>query len=347
MTRRSATALVSTLCLVILLGVIVAVPVPFVSWSPGIPQNALGVTDGAPVVTVNGNQSNQSNGQLLMVPVSVTRPGSSLNFPQALALYLAAHRDVLPRDWVYPVGQSPDELQRNRVTDLDTAQQSATVSALRAAGIEVRQNPVVESVSSGGPAYRVLNVGDIIETVDGTSVQTPTDLGEIISGHTVGDTVQFSIVRHGASMDVSVTTQASPSSRNVPRVGITLEQGYRYAPQIKFNVDPTVQDTSAGLIMALTVYGRVSNQDLTGGRIIAGTGTIESTGAVGVTSGIDEKMFAAEQHGAKVFLVPASNCSEAGRLPTHMTIIKVNNVDDAIGSLRALSTNPSASVPSC
>ncbi|MFZ2626050.1 MAG: PDZ domain-containing protein [Propionibacterium sp.] len=347
MNRRSATALAATICVVVLLAVIVFVPVPFVSWSPGTPQNALGTTNGAPVVAVDGKDGGQGSGQLLMVPVSVTKPSASLNFPQVLASYLAAHRDVLPRDWVYPVGQSVEELEQNRVAGLDTAKQNATVSALKVAGIDVRQNPVVRSVSSGGPSYRVLNVGDIIETVDGTSVQTAAEVGEIISRLTVGDAVQFTIVRQGAPMDVTVTTQASASSRDVPRVGITLDQGYRYAPQLTFTVDPGVQDESAGLMLALAVYSRAGNQDLTSGRIIAGTGTIESTGAVGVTSGIDEKMYAAEQRGAKVFLVPASNCSEARRVSTHMTIVKVNKLDDAVSSLRSLSTNPSALVPSC
>lgn len=237
MNRRSATALAATICVVVLLAVIVFVPVPFVSWSPGTPQNALGTTNGAPVVAVDGKDGGQGSGQLLMVPVSVTKPSASLNFPQVLASYLAAHRDVLPRDWVYPVGQSVEELEQNRVAGLDTAKQNATVSALKVAGIDVRQNPVVRSVSSGGPSYRVLNVGDIIETVDGTSVQTAAEVGEIISRLTVGDAVQFTIVRQGAPMDVTVTTQASASSRDVPRVGITLDQGYRYAPQLTFTVD--------------------------------------------------------------------------------------------------------------
>ncbi|SER65356.1 PDZ domain-containing protein [Propionibacterium cyclohexanicum] len=347
MTRRAATVLASGICFVILLGIMFVVPVPFVSWSPGVAQNALGSFDNRPVVEVDGKAGPPTSGQLLMIPTAITRPGSQLTFPEALGDYLAAHRDVQPRDWVYPVGQSAAELDAARIAGIKTAQQSATVAALRVAGVEVRQNPVVSSVSTGGPSYRLLTVGDIVETVNGTSVQTSAEVSEIVSGLTVGDPVKFGIVRQGASMDVTVTTQASASSRDVPRIGITMDEGYRYAPHPEFAMDERNQNSSSGLMLALALYERVSNQDITGGRIIAGTGTIEPTGAVGVTRGIDEKVYAAERLGASVFLVPASNCSEAHRLSTRMTLVKVNKLDDAVNSLHALNTIPNAVVPTC
>lgn len=347
MTRRAATVLASGICLVALLAIMFAVPVPFVSWSPGTAQDALGTTGGKPTIAVNGGTGPSTKGQLLMVPVAITEPGSQLSFPEALTFYLSAHRDVLPREWVYPVGMSASELTASRVSGLEAAQQNATVAALRVAGIQVQQNPVVSSVSSGGPSYQVLDVGDIIETVNGTSVQTSDEVSEIISGLSVGEPVQFSIVRQGASMDVSVTTQASAANRDVPRLGITMDEGYRYTPKLAFAVDQRVQDASAGLMMALAVYTRATDQDLTGGRIIAGTGSIEPTGAVGATSGIEEKMRAAEQRGATVFLVPASNCSEAHRVATHMELVKVNKLDDAVSSLNGLKNSANAIVPAC
>ncbi|MFT8394542.1 PDZ domain-containing protein [Propionibacterium sp.] len=347
MRGRTVTAIVSGVCLIVLIIIIAVIPVPFVCWSPGAPQNALGDSQGVPLVSVDSNTAPGQGGQLLMVPVTTTGPASQVTFPAALLAYLFAHHAAVPRAWVYPAGMTSGEIIQSRNDALSAAQQNATVSALRTAGIEVDQNPVVESVSTSGPAYQLLLVGDVIETVNGTSVQTPAEVDEIIAGLSVGEPVTFTIVRKAVTMNITVTTQASASSRYSPRVGVTLDQGYRYTPQVRFNVKTDEQDASAGLMLALAVYQRTTHQDITGGKIVAGTGTIESAGAIGVTSGIEEKMYVAAQHGATDFLVPSSNCSEVRRVTTRMKIIRVNKLDDAVSSLNALRDDPSAAVPSC
>ena len=64
---------------------------------------------------------------------------------------------------------------------------------------------------------------------------------------------------------------------------------------------------SAGLMFALGLYDTLTPGDLTGGRTIAGTGTIDLEGEVGGIGGIVDKVVGAERAGASVFLVPAEN----------------------------------------
>ena len=65
-------------------------------------------------------------------------------------------------------------------------------------------------------------------------------------------------------------------------------------------------------MFALAVVDKLSPGELTGGRFVAGTGSIDTAGDVSPIGGISFKMNAARDAGATVFLVPDDNCAEAG-----------------------------------
>ncbi|WP_406287329.1 S16 family serine protease [Streptomyces sp. NBC_00209] len=107
---------------------------------------------------------------------------------------------------------------------------------------------------------------------------------------------------------------------------------------------------SAGLFFALGIVDKLdgdgSGGDLTGGRTIAGTGTIEADGAVGAVGGVSLKTQAARRDGATVFLVPKAECSEAkSELPKGLRLIPVATLKEAVNSLRALDRG--GRIPSC
>ena len=77
-------------------------------------------------------------------------------------------------------------------------------------------------------------------------------------------------------------------------------------------------------------------QDLTGGRKIAGTGTIDLEGNVGPIGGVQQKVVAAEQAGAEYFLSPPENYPDALAMATHITVIKIATAQDAINFLHSL-----------
>jgi PDZ domain-containing protein len=87
-------------------------------------------------------------------------------------------------------------------------------------------------------------------------------------------------------------------------------------------------------MLTLGILDLVGNDDLTAGKVIAGTGTIDATGAVGPIGGITLKMAAAKGIGANLFLVPAGNCAEAaGAAHPGFPLAKVANLDDALKAL--------------
>jgi PDZ domain-containing protein len=109
---------------------------------------------------------------------------------------------------------------------------------------------------------------------------------------------------------------------------------------------------SAGFLFSLGIVDKLdgdgAGNDLTGGRTIAGTGTIQPDGTVGAVGGVSLKTQAAGRDGASVFLVPKAECSDAeSELPEGMRLIPVSTLSDAVSSLRALEQGQEAKVPSC
>nr|WP_189132329.1 S16 family serine protease [Wenjunlia tyrosinilytica] len=120
--------------------------------------------------------------------------------------------------------------------------------------------------------------------------------------------------------------------------------------QVKLNL-ADVGGPSAGLMFTLGIIDKIDGDgrggDLTGGRTIAGTGTITPSGQVGPVGGVPLKEQAAKRDGATVFLVPRAECSEAkSEQPAGLRLVPVRGLDDAIASLKALNGH-GGSVPSC
>ncbi|WP_328555279.1 YlbL family protein [Streptomyces sp. NBC_00358] len=108
---------------------------------------------------------------------------------------------------------------------------------------------------------------------------------------------------------------------------------------------------SAGLLFSLGIIDKLdgdgSGGDLTGGRVVAGTGTIDADGKVGAVGGVSLKTQAARRDGATVFLVPKAECSDAkAELPKGLRLVPVTTLQGAVNSLVALEKDK-GSVPSC
>ncbi|MFG1670602.1 S16 family serine protease [Streptomyces sp. Y7] len=108
---------------------------------------------------------------------------------------------------------------------------------------------------------------------------------------------------------------------------------------------------SAGLLFSLGIVDKLNGDgtggDLTGGRTIAGTGTIDPAGKVGAVGGVSLKTQAASRDGATVFLVPKEECGDAkAELPKGLRLIPVTTLKGAVSALQALESGK-GSVPSC
>ena len=348
MTRQTWTALVSALAFICLAVLLVVVPVPFVSWTPGGTRDTLGNVGNEPMITVQGVDTYPTTGRLDMTIVAITPADARLSLPQALLAYWLPNRDALPRDAVYAPGKTAEQVENEDADMMETAQDDAVVAALRADGRPVTEMPAIFSVTVGGPAHKLLLPGDLVVSVDG--IPTPDDeaVRKRILSHRVGQKVRFVVIRDTVETEVVVTTVESNVQSDAPVVGITLTTGYRYEPEISFDLGQQIGGPSAGLVFALAIYDKITNGPLLAGRHLAGTGTITPDGDVQAIGGIQEKIAAAQRAGATAFFVPANNCPDLEGVSTSMTLIKVATLNEAIKAVQAVNSyGDGAVLPHC
>ena len=348
MTRQTWTAVVSSVVFIALASVLAFAPIPFVAWTPGVTYDVLGPSNGKPVIQIDGITTYPTTGQMRMTTVSQTRVDASLSLPEALFDYVMPHRDVLPRELVYAPGKSASQVADDEKTLMSTAQFDAVVAALRAAGQPVQELPMITAVRVSGPSNDKLQPGDLILMVDNVAVSTSADVVARIKDKGVGQKVVVEAQRQNARLSVTIDTVGSSSDGRVATIGVTVGTGYSYAPSVAFSIDPNVGGGSGGLMMSLAIYDKITPGDLLGGRVIAGTGTMNATGTVGAIGGIQEKIAGAESAGAKVFFVPAGDCQDTVGVTTSMTLVKVSTLKEAISALPfALDPSSSQRPPAC
>ena len=91
--------------------------------------------------------------------------------------------------------------------------------------------------------------------------------------------------------------------------------------------------------MSLSIYNKLVDEDITKGRKIVGTGTIDTDGNVGEIGGVKYKLLGAVKSKADIFLVPYENYDEAIRYKNEnnydIKIIKVATFDEALNTLKS------------
>jgi PDZ domain-containing protein len=311
-------------------------PVPYAELTPGPTFNVLGAQDGTPLITITGTKTYPTTGELRMVTVGVSEESYQMPLGEAMAGWLSTDTAIVPKETIYPAGQTQQQSDAQNTQEMTDSQDSAVTAALAALDIKpTGSEVVVASVTDGGPAAGKLQAGDVIHEVDGTAITTGGQTGmdqvtAAIKKVTPGAQVTFVISRDGKKQTVTTSTE---NSSGKAEVGISIESENVFPFSVSIQLD-NVGGPSAGMMFALGIIDKLTSTNLTGGRIVAGTGTIDANGNVGAIGGIQMKTIGARDAGATVFLAPASNCAEAkANQPAGLELVKVNTLDDAVNAL--------------
>jgi PDZ domain-containing protein len=344
MSRRSLTLLIASVAAAAAIAVSVLVPVPYVILGPGPTLNTLGRdSSGQPLITISGHVTYPTTGHLNMVTVSYQGgPGDNLNIFTALAAWLNPDEAVVPESELFPAGQTQQQTQQQNTQEMTGSQQAATAAALTELHIRYVTQVVVVQAEAGYPAYGVLKAGDVITAVDGKAVTGQAVLQALIRAHPAGSTLTVTVSRGGRTLPVRVQTKLSAGH---PVMGVQIAERYKFPFTVKISVGD-IGGPSAGMMFALGIIDKLTRLDLTGGAFIAGTGEIEASGQVDPIGGIQQKMVAARNAGATIFLAPAANCSDARSAdPPGLRLVKVSTLAQAVSYLEALKSG--RPVPSC
>jgi PDZ domain-containing protein len=277
-------------------------------------------------------------GQLRMVTVSVI---SSVNLLDAIKGWISGEDAVVPRKLIYPEDKTEQEVEQENKQEFENSQTSAETAALKYLGYPVRVT--VTTVTPDGASVGKLQEGDVIDSVDGTQVTSAAKLLELVQSKPAGSTLKIGYTRGGEKATVDVVTKASTDG--TPRIGVSINSVQPHPFDLRIKLDK-IGGPSAGMMFALGIIDKLKAEDLTHGKIIAGTGTIDDEGNVGQIGGITQKLYGARAAGTTHFLVPADNCAEAvTNVPGGLTLVKVATLDEAMRALEAIGSG--GPLPSC
>lgn len=307
-----------------LLGVAMAIAwpidVPYYALSPGP------VNDTSDYVVVP-DDAGEIDGDLFFLTVSL-REINALEYVGAL---LNDEVDLRPQENIRPAGVSQEELREQNLNLMETSKSNATFVALSELGYEVTYEGTgaeVTSVVEDSAAVGLLEVGDVIVGVNGTPTEFSADAVDAVSGYGPGETLELTVERFNEeleeveTLDVSLTLGPFrflnddgevESDPDRGMIGVLLvDAPVTIVFPVEVDIDSqNIGGPSAGLMFALEIMNQISEEDLTAGYRIAGTGTIDAEGNVGAIGGIRQKVFGAIDVGADYVLVPESNYPDA------------------------------------
>jgi PDZ domain-containing protein len=342
-----------TWTLLILLGAAMFIPVPYVMTSPGPVFNTIGEVNEIELISISGTETYPTEGELDMTTVSeYGGPQEGLDMFQAIWGWIDPDRRVVPRESVYPEGETEEENTARNVEAFSTSQSYAIAAAMDYLDQPIKEQVIVTSVGLDTPAQDKLRAGDEILTVDGVQMTTPEQVVEAVRSKPIGTDLNFSVMRGDTKLDVVVTSgtrtddpETEQNESTIPYIGIGIDVYYSAEFEIKFGVTG-VGGPSAGTLFAIGIIDKLTPGALTQGKIIAGTGTIDPDGNVGEIGGIRQKLIGARDAGAVLFLAPEGNCDEViGHIPDGLTVAAIETLEDAMDEIEAF--NAGATVTPC
>lgn len=182
-----------------------------------------------------------------------------------------------------------------------------------------------------------LSVGDQIVKVNNVSINSKEDLYTYIKKQPENETLTFEVINNDKTYTREAITfkEADETFVGIMIANVdTLETD----PEINIKFRDSESGSSGGLMMSLAIYNYLIDEDITKGRRIVGTGTIDENGNVGSIGGVKYKLKGAVKEKADLFFVPVGeNYEEVLKLKEEnnydIEIIAVETLDEAIDYL--------------
>ncbi len=184
-----------------------------------------------------------------------------------------------------------------------------------------------------------LKIGDQIIKIDNKKITDKTSLFKYIASKKIKDKIKIEVKDINGDKQTRTATLIDVSGE--PKVGAVITETFdvKSNEEVKFNFKDSESGSSGGLMLTLTLYSHLNQIDLTNGKTIVGTGTIDINGNVGEISGIKYKLIGAVNKKADVFLVPAGkNYEEAKKIKKErgydIDLVSVKTFEDALKYLK-------------
>lgn len=321
-------------------------PIGFYLNTPG------GLTEVEDLITIDYNQDKVTEGSISSTYIM------AINRPTYLEFILGTFSKFSTIGILAGTNLDYTNEEINQISYLDkaTSVDAAIIVAYNKASltnpeihIEYNQSVMVYGKATYLSHYDDIEFGDIFIQMIGDSDVIVTTLEGISLNSSLSDTYTFTFKNEdGEEYDVELT-----KSPETGLFGITLKTYYLVDSSLTYPIyhegDSNIGGPSGGLLQTLSIYNMLSDEDITHGLKIAGTGTINYDGSVGYIGGVKQKIATAYLNHVDVFFIPfldenyyydnymeaLRSCEELGIDPTGW-LVPVSSFDDAINHLNGL-----------
>ena len=224
------------------------------------------------------------------------------------------------------------------------SQLTAKTVALEKAGYQTvikGDGAKIEDLLDNFDAASKLKAGDIIVEVEGSEVELATDVQEKLKNKEVGEKITVKVLRDNEELNFEIKTKALEDESEIPAIGVLISS---YNREVELPLDMKIDagkigGPSAGSMFALEIYNQLTEEDITGGNKIAGTGSIDLNSNINRIDGVRQKIKAAADEKVDYFFVPADNQEEIadfGDQYQGVNLVVVSNFDQLITYLNQL-----------
>lgn len=312
------------LLLMILIVLFFNIRLPYYIMAPG---GTINITDRV----VMEDYKKDNNGSINMLYVSEYE-----GTPASILMAKLRNYDIESNKERQISNESVKEINRRNTIMRDNSLDIATMVAYTESGKEItikeKKNIVIARTLDNG-----LEVGDIILSVDGISCDDVSEIKKVINKKEEGDYVTFKILRNNKEKEIKSKIVLSENTKVVGVVIIT-EYDYDISPKIDIKFKNSESGSSGGLMLTLTIYNAINDEDIIKNRKIAGTGTISSDGTVGEIDGVKYKIMGAAREKVDVVFVPTANYEEAvmvnNKYKYNLNIVRVDSFKETIEYLK-------------
>jgi len=325
----------------LLVGIAIAVAwpikVPYYTLSPGPVYDTSDFVD-----VVETSTYEDANGELFFLTVSL----QEANLFEWAAAQLSPKVDLAPRENIRPTGVSREDLRRENLARMEQSKTDAQFVALSELGYEPTYigtgARVIETVPETGSVGVVLR-DDVIVAIDGELIEFRDDLPAALEDKQIGDSVSLTVERpipdgeDSETLELVIILGPHVDDPERPMIGILVDNN---PPIFEFPVEidmdsQNIGGPSAGMMFTLEIINQLTEDDITDGIRIAGTGTIRRDGTVGPIGGVKQKVYAAIDAGATVVFIPADNYDDAILAAgDSITVVRVETIDDPLEFLQ-------------
>ncbi len=298
------------------------IPTPFYLEAPGRVENV------GPMIDIQ-TETFPSSGSFLL-PTVVAEPATLL---YCFYGFLTPDAVLTRNAERAPQAQSPDSDNGQ----MAMSQYFSTLVALNAVGHDMRpefRGLRILKVIPQSPNLGVLEEGDLLTSLSDQKLTSFADFKNHLNRAKAGQKLDSQVDRKGQILNLKLSV-FRPDGK--PRIGVRLMPEFQQT-ELPFKItfeSGTTSGASGGLVFALEIYNRLTQPDITKGRTIAATGTLDVRGNVGPINGINFKLKGAQAAGCQIFLVPESNLSDITWQPDGMKVIPVRNFNDALNALNS------------